>query len=276
MLFFVNDTSTSPIFGVVCAAILFINLSMACATFSVPVNTLTFSVAPDKVRHAGLFNMDSVIHSILNTLPRIFITNTTLLPCFGSRAPRTCLASTVVSTVKVIFLAELACGGAGRETRRGRSIPTIGSYFTLLFGGEPLLVLFVNGVFFIVYGVTRRISFCFITSLVFGQGCGVFVSIIGFPNFLFTKVLIPGVVRSLNGGTSDGGFCRNYYITTVVLRILFTMAYCGKLVGGARNADISLFINVLIILFAKLATVPLRFGGLVRGRVRTRAISCVR
>lgn len=275
ILFFIGSADASPVFNIIYTTVLFIGLDVTYTAFDIPMGALAFSITPSGIERTKLFDISSIVRSVLGALPQVFVAGAALLPYFKDHTPQAYLTSAIISAIGIIFLTRFTYKNTKERAEHREDVPSVRECFSLLFKNRPLLMLFLGNIFFVICKIAEQVSFYFVADLMFNRKYNVFIDVVKFPGFLVAGLLVPKIVETLGRKADSKKFYQACCVVAIILHALFAITCYNGLMNKAAGDSVPLFTGILVVLFTGLTSIPLEFKNLIQKEMEAETVDYI-
>lgn len=275
VLFFVGSANAPVWFNILYTTVLFIGLDVTYTAFDIPMGALAFSITPSGVERTKLFGISSIIRSVVGALPQVFVAGAALLPYFKSHTPQSYLTSACISAICIIVFTRITYKNTKERAFHSENIPSVKECFKLLFKNQPLFMLFLSNIFFVICKIPEQVSAYFVSDLMFNRKYNIFIDVIKFPGFLLAGLIVPVIVEKMGKNADSRRIYRFCCAVAVGIHCLFAAVTYNALMNKGADAPVSLGFGILVVLFTGLSVIPLEFKNLIQKEMEAETVDYV-
>lgn len=275
VLFFIGSSEAPAWFNILYTTILFVGLDVTYTAFDIPMGALAFSITPSGVERTKLFGISSIIRSVVGALPQVFVAGAALLPYFKDHTAESYLTSACVSAAFIIIFTRLTYKNTRERAVHSEDTPSVKECFSLLFKNQPLFMLFLSNIFFILCKIPEQVSAYFVSDLMFDRKYNIFIDVIKFPGFLLAGLIVPVIVEKLGKNSDSRRIYRICCISAIFVHALFAVVTYNALIKKSADAPVSLVFGIIIVLFTGLSVIPLEFKNLIQKEMEAETVDYV-
>lgn len=275
VLFFIGSANAPAWINILYTTVLFIGLDVTYTAFDIPMGALAFSITPSGVERTKLFGISSILRSVLGALPQVFVAGAALLPYFKTHTAQSYLTSACVSAVFIIIFTRITYRNTKERAVHSEDTPSVKQCFSLLFKNQPLFMLFLSNIFFVLCKIPEQVSAYFVADLMFDRRYNIFIDVIKFPGFLLAGLVIPIIVQKMGKNADSRKIYRLCCAIAIGVHCLFAVATYNALMNKSADSPVSLGFGILIVLFTGLSVIPLEFKNLIQKEMEAETVDYV-
>ena len=275
VLFFVGSANAPAWFNILYTTILFVGLDVTYTAFDIPMGALAFSITPNGVERTKLFGISSIIRSVVGALPQVFVAGAALLPYFKTHTPQSYLTSACVSAVCIIVFTRITYKNTKERVIHREDTPSVKECFSLLFKNQPLFMLFLSNIFFVLCKIPEQVSAYFVSDLMFNRKYNIFIDVIKFPGFLLAGLIVPVIVEKMGKNADSRRIYRFCCVAAIFVHCLFAGVTYSALMKKGADTQVSLLFGIVVVLFTGLSVIPLEFKNLIQKEMEAETVDYV-
>lgn len=281
VLFFIGSSNAPVWFNILYTTILFVGLDVTYTAFDIPMGALAFSITPNGVERTKLFGVSSVVRAIVGAVPMVFVAGASLLPYFKDHTAQSYLVSACVSAVGIILLTRITYNNTKERVPHREDAPSVKECFMLLFKNQPLFMLFLGNLAFVLCKIPEQVSAYFVSDLMFNRKYNIFIDISKFPGSLLAALLVPMIIEFLgrkqlgNKKVDPRRLYRLCCVAAIFVHLLFSVVVYNGLMKKGADISVSVLTGVMIVLFTALSVIPMEFKNLIQKEMEAETVDYV-
>lgn len=275
VLFFIGSANAPAWFNILYTTILFVGLDVTYTAFDIPMGALAFSITPSGVERTKLFGISSIIRSVVGALPQVFVAGAALLPYFKTHTAQSYLTSACVSAVCIIIFTRITYKNTKERAVHSEDTPSVKECFSLLFKNQPLFMLFISNVFFVLCKIPEQVSAYFVSDLMFNRKYNIFIDVIKFPGFLLAGLIIPVIVEKMGKNADSRRIYRFCCAAAIFVHCIFAAVTYNALMNKSADTPVSLGFGIMVVLFTGISVIPLEFKNLIQKEMEAETVDYV-
>lgn len=275
VLFFIGSANAPAWFNILYTTILFVGLDVTYTAFDIPMGALAFSITPSGVERTKLFGISSIIRSVVGALPQVFVAGAALLPYFKTHTAQSYLTSACVSAVCIIIFTRITYKNTKERAVHSEDTPSVKECFSLLFKNQPLFMLFLSNIFFVLCKIPEQVSAYFVSDLMFNRKYNIFIDVIKFPGFLLAGLIVPVIVEKMGKNADSRRIYRFCCAAAICVHGIFAAVTYNALMNKSADSPVSLGFGIMVVLFTGLSVIPLEFKNLIQKEMEAETVDYV-